>query len=629
MGMRLSSIAIALDSIYGGVADPLDTSTFFAPLTHSAILTRGTGNPTFTRATTAYVTDFEGLMKQTVSGEIRFSGARRVRNLLTATEAFASWTKQNGGTGSLAVITDNFGTAPDSTQTAARVYMDRGAGTTSSDYSRTFQVASVTGTGGPSAWIKSNTGSTQKLRFGAQIPGSLVVDVTTSWQRFSDIGVNPNYCSFLNAGDIAGGSQVVDVLIWHPQSENTSGQTNQNPSEYVSVGVASAPYHGAGVDGVKYFNTQNGNTVSSNVVTEATGALITSARAECAGGVTAKVVDATGPVGYLAEGARTNTALQSQTFGTTWVRTNIDVVTADQYVAPDGTTTMDKLTATAGSASHYIIQTLATTAATITQSVYVKYVNHRWCLLRIYDGTNIRGASFDLLNGVVGAVSASTTSKIEATAISGVYRISLTSTMLANASGQMVIAFQDADSATLTTWNAAGTEVIGVWGAQQEEGAFASTYIPTTTVAVTRNADVLAYPSAGNISWTVGSALVEATALVYAGGNPRLLGSGGGDPIIYMSTVTTCQSYDGTNAAIVNAGASFLTGVRKYGVSWGSGLKCFREGNAGTGTAFDGTFFAGATLAILPSISPTYGTTRNIRIWTSALTDAQLVSITT
>jgi hypothetical protein len=39
------------------------------------------------------------------------------------------------------------------------------------------------------------------------------------------------------------------------QFENVSGQADQTASEYVSVGVLSAPFHGAGADGCKYFTT--------------------------------------------------------------------------------------------------------------------------------------------------------------------------------------------------------------------------------------------------------------------------------------------------------------------------------------------------------------------------------------
>ena len=56
------------------------TSAFYAPLTKSLVLSRGTGNPTFTRATTAYVKDFEDVWRQVPSGAARFEGARVVVN---------------------------------------------------------------------------------------------------------------------------------------------------------------------------------------------------------------------------------------------------------------------------------------------------------------------------------------------------------------------------------------------------------------------------------------------------------------------------------------------------------------------------------------------------------------------
>lgn len=53
-----------------------------APLLADLRLVRGDGTPSFTRATTATVTDFEGLIKTAKSGEARFEGARRVESLI-------------------------------------------------------------------------------------------------------------------------------------------------------------------------------------------------------------------------------------------------------------------------------------------------------------------------------------------------------------------------------------------------------------------------------------------------------------------------------------------------------------------------------------------------------------------
>jgi hypothetical protein len=55
------------------------------------------------------------------------------------------------------------------------------------------------------------------------------------------------------AGDSTSSFHVTNIQV-----ENVSGQADQTASEYVSVGVLSAPFHGAGVDGCKYFTHQQG-----------------------------------------------------------------------------------------------------------------------------------------------------------------------------------------------------------------------------------------------------------------------------------------------------------------------------------------------------------------------------------
>lgn len=75
-------------------------------------------------------------------------------------------------------------------------------------------------------------------------------------------------------------SSAVTVYISRINLVNKTGATNTASEEDVSVGVLAAPYHGAGVDGVKYFASQNGITVNGTtfILTEAAGSALTSVR---------------------------------------------------------------------------------------------------------------------------------------------------------------------------------------------------------------------------------------------------------------------------------------------------------------------------------------------------------------
>ena len=51
------------------------------------------------------------------------------------------------------------------------------------------------------------------------------------------------------------------------QLEDVTGQSVQTPSEYVSTNVLVSPFHGAMVDGVKYFDTDiSGNPIPENTL---------------------------------------------------------------------------------------------------------------------------------------------------------------------------------------------------------------------------------------------------------------------------------------------------------------------------------------------------------------------------
>ena len=228
----------------------------------------GSDTPTFTRATTASVSDFEGNINTALSGESRFKGARRVENICLQSEDISGPDWSSTGT----QVGDTV-TLPASTSTACRYYK--------LGY---FPEPSI-------------------ARFSVYIPAAEFWSDPAAHLEMNTAGLVPKIAIYPNAvnGGLGGwvtlkypnASTLIDLRIrnWEAfdvtctqrlkfQIEDVTGQSNQNPSEYVSSGVLSAPYHGANVDSVQYFNTLNANTVSSNVVTETTGALINSSTAQ-------------------------------------------------------------------------------------------------------------------------------------------------------------------------------------------------------------------------------------------------------------------------------------------------------------------------------------------------------------
>jgi len=183
----------------------------------------------FTRATTGTVTDFEGLIKNVKSGEVRFDGMRRVENLLTYSQAIGG----TGWTSASATTTLNSTIAPDGTQTASLT-------TISAQFGGAIQVVTLAAstTYVLSVWVLANTGNNSlNLQVGANISSSFVP--TNTWTR--------KYFTFTNT--TAGAYNlyaVIDrnvsgfgsVYIWGAQLENVTGQTNQNPSEYVSTNAS-------------------------------------------------------------------------------------------------------------------------------------------------------------------------------------------------------------------------------------------------------------------------------------------------------------------------------------------------------------------------------------------------------
>ncbi len=196
------------------------------------------------------------------------------------------------------------------------------------------------------------------------------------------------------------------------------------------------------------------------------------------------------PIPLMLEAATTNLLVRSAEFdNASWTRTS-STVTANAETAPDGTATADKFVETATNTVHEINQLEATTG-TRTFSIYAKAGERSQISVMLSDvsSATVR-ARFDLATGaVLAVVGGGSWTGLNASSVyagNGWWRLSFTGTPGAGTQVRAVLGlYNGAD-----TYLGDGNSGLYIWGAQLESGAFATSYIATTSAQVTRAADV-------------------------------------------------------------------------------------------------------------------------------------------
>jgi hypothetical protein len=217
----------------------------------------------------------------------------------------------------------------------------------------------------------------------------------------------------------------------------------------------------------------------------------------------------------LLEPQRTNLALRSEEFeNASWLKTAVSI-TANSAISPSGVQNADTLTGDGTSTIHNTRQSNSVTnGVAYTFSCYVKKNTNDFIQLIYNSGFGGNAfANFNLNSGVVGTVGAGTTASISSFG-NGWYRCSITaiatSTITANIPTLCLV---NSASSPIFETNTLTTSVF-LWGAQLEAGAYATSYIPTSSASVTRNADVISKTGIADlIGQTEGTIFIETRPL--------------------------------------------------------------------------------------------------------------------
>jgi hypothetical protein len=198
--------------------------------------------------------------------------------------------------------------------------------------------------------------------------------------------------------------------------------------------------------------------------------------------------------------AEENLLQYSQEFdNAAWVKTNI-TVTANTTTAPDGTTTADRFTASAGNTEKFASSSVfsATSGQRFVFSCWAKKDTHDFVQIAVSNQA-ATFANFDLATGVTGTSGGVVSSAIvEQPAGSGFYRISIVFDASSTIPLAVFLCLVGSSSATRRqAFNAAGTETVDFWGAQAEIRSTVTAYTPTTTQPITNYIPVLETAAAG------------------------------------------------------------------------------------------------------------------------------------
>lgn len=196
--------------------------------------------------------------------------------------------------------------------------------------------------------------------------------------------------------------------------------------------------------------------------------------------------------------AATNVLLRSEEFdNASWTKTNC-TVTANATTAPDGASVADAMFETVTSGQHRLEQAVSKAASILAYSFsfYIKPNGRDWIYVSLRNGSGVLNRWFNITTGVRGTITstgASPQTHVNGSILDagdGWWRVELN---IVTNNVNTLTALVASSTGNGITADFAGDITKGyyIWGTQLEQNSTSTSYIPTTSASVTRNAETI------------------------------------------------------------------------------------------------------------------------------------------
>ena len=321
----------------------------------------------------------------------------------------------------------------------------------------------------------------------------------------------------------------------------------------------------------------------------------------------------------LAEPQRTNLVQYSEAFNSWNTKENVTVAEdTSETTSPSGNNTASKITINSGSTPRRLFEVISTgSGSDYTFTLYAKKGTTDY--IRILCTSVLFDVNFDLTNGT----------KTVTTGIGSIesvgndwYRIQGTGTSsLTNEVPQIQL-----------SGSASVSDYLYIWGSQFEQGSYPTSYIPTSGATVTRNQDEFTRDGISSLINSTEGVLFVEMAFSDAGRLAILNSDASDDQVVlgFSGTVFCRIRENGANVVTqFVSSANQLNTYYKIAVKYKSGSSAiWVDGNE---TVVAGTFTLNdlSKILFISEGSRTYGKVKQLQVYPSALSDAELTSLTT